>query len=165
MHENVGGRGCPFGVCGGPVGAFECGYDSSALCACGTSDGAPCGRTGRRSGLKKQKGRPKAAAIDDDYPFLPHLFFRCRIVHEVSADFFRTPSPQGGGGDIGALGVDTRGQSGENQRLYSAGVENDSLAPQFPDWSSMRSVSAVVTSRRNRIPSTGKPFESDEKFS
>jgi hypothetical protein len=30
-------------------------------------------------------------------PFLPHLFFRCRIVREVSADFFKTPSPEGAG--------------------------------------------------------------------
>jgi hypothetical protein len=59
------------------------------------SDGAASGRVGCCSGLKKQKDRPKAAANDDDDPFLPHLFFQCRIVHEVSADFFRTP-PLGG---------------------------------------------------------------------
>ena len=40
-------------------------------------------------------------------PILPHLDFRCRIVHEVSADFFRTPTPWGAGATSGALGVDT----------------------------------------------------------
>jgi hypothetical protein len=85
-------------LAGGPAGALERGDDSSALRTCGTSHGAPCGRTGRRSGLKKQKGRPRAAANDDDEPFLPHLFFRCRIVGGISADFFKTPSPEGGRG-------------------------------------------------------------------
>jgi hypothetical protein len=46
---------------------------------------------------EKAEMPPKAAAIDDYYPFLPHQFFRCRIVREVSADFFRTLTPQGGG--------------------------------------------------------------------
>ena len=40
-------------------------------------------------------------------PILPHLFFRCRIVGGISADFLRTPSPEGGVGVSDALGVDT----------------------------------------------------------
>ena len=38
-----------FGVCGGPVGAFECGDDQEALRAGGAADGASCGRVGRCS--------------------------------------------------------------------------------------------------------------------
>ena len=89
------------------------------------------GRVGRRSGLKKQKDRPKAAANDDDDPFLPHLFFQCRIVHEVSADFFRTPTPQGAGATSGALGVDTYGLlTGRFHRL-GKGDDHDSPANLF----------------------------------
>jgi len=43
-------------------------------------------------------------------PFVPHLFFQCRIVGGISADFFRTPSPEGVVGVSDALGVDTRGR-------------------------------------------------------
>jgi len=59
------------------------------------SDGAASGRVGCCYGLKKQKGRQKAATNYDYELFLPHLFFRCRIVGGISADFFKTPNQRG----------------------------------------------------------------------
>lgn len=44
--------------------------------------------------MKNQKDRPEAAEITSTNPFLPHLFFRCRIMGGISADFFGTLAPQ-----------------------------------------------------------------------
>jgi len=46
-------------------------------------------------------------------PILPHLIFRCRIVAGVSTGFFRTPSPEGGGGVSDALGSVTKAKASE----------------------------------------------------
>ena len=74
------------------------------LCTSGASDGVSCGRVGRCFGLKKQKGRPKAAEIMSTTTILPHLDFQCRI---LGGGFFRTPTPQGKLATPGALCVDT----------------------------------------------------------
>ena len=62
------------------------------LCTSGASDGVSCGRVGRCFGLKKQKGRPKAAEIMSTASILPHLDYQCRILGGVSSE----PPPRRG---------------------------------------------------------------------